>query len=72
VNIDPVWLFLSMIPSGIGFVLFVYGKKQDRGIYMLAGIVFSIYPYFTPSSLVMMVIGIALGVVLWLAVRAGW
>ena len=26
-----------MIPSGIGFVLFVYGKKQDRGIYMLGG-----------------------------------
>ena len=61
-----------MIPSGIGFVLFVYGKKQDRGIYMIAGIVFSIYPYFTPSSLVMMVIGIALGVALRLAVRAGW
>ena len=71
-NIDPVWLFLSMIPTGIGFVLFVYGKKQDRGIYMLAGIVFSIYPYFTPSSLVMMVIGIGLGAALWLAVRAGW
>ena len=71
-NIDPVWLFLSLIPSGIGFVLFVYGKKQDRGIYMIAGIVFSIYPYFTPSSLVMMVIGVALSVALWLAVRAGW
>jgi hypothetical protein len=72
VSIDPVWLFLSMIPSGIGFVLFVYGKKQDRGIYMLAGIVFAIYPYFTPSSLVMMAIGVALGIALWLAVRAGW
>jgi hypothetical protein len=72
VSIDPTWLFLSMIPSGIGFVLFVYGKKQDRGIYMIAGIVFSIYPYFTPSSLVMMAIGVALGTALWLAVRAGW
>jgi multisubunit Na+/H+ antiporter MnhC subunit len=72
VNIDPVWLFLSLIPSGIGFVLFVYGKKQERGIYMIAGIVFSIYPYFTPSSLVMTAIGIGLGVALWLAVRAGW
>ena len=61
-----------MIPSGIGFVLFVYGKKQDRGIYMLAGIVFSIYPYFTPNSLVMTGIGVALGTALWLAVRAGW
>ena len=71
-NLDPTWLFLSMIPSGIGFVLFVYGKKQQRWPYMLAGIVFSIYPYFTPSSVVMMLIGVALGTGLWLAVRAGW
>jgi hypothetical protein len=71
-NIDPTWLFLSMIPSGIGFVLFVYGKKQQRWPHMLAGIVFSIYPYFTPSSLVMVLVGGALGTGLWLAVRAGW
>ena len=48
-NFDPTWLFLSLIPSGIGFVLFVYGKKQERWPHLLAGIVFSIYPYFTPS-----------------------
>ncbi len=41
-NFDPTWLFLSLIPSGIGFVLFVYGKKQERWPHMLAGIVFSI------------------------------
>jgi branched-subunit amino acid transport protein len=72
VNFDPMWLFLSMIPSGIGFVLFVYGKKQQRWPHMLAGIVFSIYPYFTPSILVMVVVGVALGTGLWVAVRGGW
>ena len=71
-NLDPTWVFLSLIPSGIGFVLFVYGKKQERWPYMLAGIVFSIYPYFTPSILVMVTVGVALGTGLWLAVRAGW
>ena len=71
-NFDPTWLFLSMIPSGIGFVLFVYGKKQQRWPHMVAGIVFSIYPYFTPSILVMVVVGIALGTGLWMAVRGGW
>ena len=71
-SIDPTWLFLSLIPSGIGVVLFVYGKKQDRGIYMIAGIAFSIYPYFTSSSLVMMAVGMVFGTALWLAVRAGW
>jgi hypothetical protein len=39
---------------------------------MIAGIVFSIYPYFTPSILVMVLVGVALGTGLWLAVRGGW
>ena len=69
---DPTWLFFSLIPSGIGFVLFVYGKKQGRWPHMLTGILFSIYPYFTPSILSMVVIGIALGAGLWVAVRGGW
>jgi hypothetical protein len=72
VTLDPTWLFLSMIPSGIGFVLFVYGKKQGRGLFMLAGIVFSVYPYFTSSILAMVGVGIVLGGGLWAAVRAGW
>ena len=71
-SFDPTWLFLSLIPSGIGFVLFVYGKKQERLPHMLAGIVFSIYPYFAPTITSMIGIGVALGVGLWLAVRAGW
>jgi hypothetical protein len=70
--IDPTWLFLSMIPSGIGFVLFVYGKKQQRWPHMVAGVVFSVYPYFTTSILAMVGVGVALGTGLWLAVRAGW
>ena len=28
--LDPLWIFLSLIPGGVGFVLFVYGKKQGR------------------------------------------
>ncbi len=71
-TIDPTWLFLSMIPSGIGFVLFVYGKKQDRWPHMLAGVVFSVYPYFTSSSITMIAVGVAVGGALWWAVRAGW
>ena len=71
-NFDPTWLFLSLIPSGIGFVLFVYGRKQQRWPHLLAGIVFTIYPYFTPSILVMVLVGVALGTGLWLAVRGGW
>jgi hypothetical protein len=72
VTFDPTWLFLSLIPSGIGFVLFVYGKKQQRWPQMIAGIVFSVYPYFTSSILAMLGVGVALGVGLWMTIRAGW
>ena len=71
-SFDPTWLFLSLIPSGIGFVLFVYGKKQERMPLMLAGIVFSIYPYFTSTIFTLVGVGVALSVALWMAVRAGW
>jgi hypothetical protein len=72
VSFDPTWLFLSMIPSGIGFVLFVYGRKQQRWPQLLAGILFMIYPYFTPSLLTMLLVGVALGTGLWVAVQGGW
>jgi len=72
VSIDPTWLFLSLIPSGIGFVLFVYGKKQERLPHMLAGIVFTVYPYFTSSIFALVGVGVVVGSALWMAVRAGW
>jgi len=27
---DPTWLFVSLIPGGCGFVLFMYGPDADR------------------------------------------
>ncbi len=70
-SIDPAWLFLSLIPAGIGFVLFVYGK-QDRWPLLVAGLVFMAYPYFTPKLASLIGVGVALGLGLWLLVRGGW
>jgi hypothetical protein len=72
VNFDPTWLFLSMIPSGIGFVLFVYGKKQGRWPQLAAGLAFMVYPYFTPTIVSMAAVGALLGAGLWIALRGGW
>ena len=71
-SFDPAWLFLSLIPSGIGFVLFVYGKKQERMPHLLAGILFTVYPYFTSSILALVGVGAVVGTGLWMAIRAGW
>ena len=69
---DATWLFLSLIPGGIGFVLLVYGKKQQRWIHIVAGLAFMVYPYFTTTSTSLTAVGIVLGAALLLAIRSGW
>jgi hypothetical protein len=71
-SIDPTWLFVSLIPSGIGFVLFVYGKKQDRWPQLIAGLLLMVYPYFATSLFSLIAAGGAIGVGLWYALRLGW
>jgi hypothetical protein len=71
-SLDPMWLFLSLIPGGIGFSLFVYGKKQQRWPQLIGGLAFMAYPYFTPTTTSLVGVGVLLGVGLWTAVRMGW
>lgn len=71
-SFDPTWLFLSLIPSGVGFVLLVYGKKQQRWPQIVIGLGMLVYPYFATSVASLVAVGIALGAALWVAVRAGW
>jgi hypothetical protein len=71
-SLDPTWLFLSLIPGGIGFVLFVYGKKQERWPHLIAGLVLMVYPYFTQTTPLLIGVGVAVCGALWLGVRAGW
>ena len=71
-TLDPTWIFLSLIPSGIGFVLFVYGKKQDRWPHLVAGLLLMVYPYLATSVVSLLGVGALIGGGLWYAVRAGW
>lgn len=71
-SLDPMWLFLSLIPGGIGFVMVVYGKKQQRWPIFLFGVAFIVYPYFTDTAAAMVAVGVVLGVLFWIALRLGW
>jgi hypothetical protein len=71
-NLDPTWLFLSLIPSGIGFVLIVYGKKQNSWPHLVAGLALTVYPYFATTLLTLVAIGLLIGAGLWSAIRLGW
>lgn len=67
-----MWIFLSLIPSGIGFVLFVYGKKQQRMPHLAGGIALMVYPIFTATATSMLLVGALICGVTWWAVCAGW
>jgi hypothetical protein len=71
-SLDPSWLFLSLIPGGVGFVLLVYGKKQGRWPHIVAGLALMAYPYLTPTVPSLLAGGALVGVALWWAVRLGW
>ena len=71
-TLDPTWLFLSLIPSGVGFVLFVYGKKQQRWPQLTAGLVLMVYPYLATTTTALVVGGLLIGIGLWGAIRLGW
>ncbi len=69
---DPTWLFLSLFPSGLGFVLFAYGKKQGRWPQIAAGLALMIYPYFATTTVSLLGVGTIITIGCWLTIRAGW
>lgn len=71
-DIDATALLAGMLVSSIGFVLFVYGKKQSRFPQLAVGLVLMVYPYFVPSPLLMFGIAVCLLGLLWLGLRAGY
>ena len=70
-NLDPAWLFLSLITGAIGVALFVYGKKESRWPQVVIGLLFMVYPYFTTSTFSLIFVGVILAGVLWYLVRTG-
>ena len=57
----------NIIFSGVGFVAFMFGKKQGRFQPMAIGGVLMVYPYFVSSTVLMYLIGIALSASLFFA-----
>jgi hypothetical protein len=58
--------------SGVGFVLFKYGRKMGRAPQVLVGIVLMVFPYFVPNPYLMFSIAGALCALLYGATRLGY
>lgn len=70
-DIDANALLASFVPSSIGLVLLMYGKRQGRAPHMVVGLVLMIYPYFVSNILLMFGIAAVLVAGLSIAVRRG-
>jgi hypothetical protein len=71
-DLDANSLLASMLIGSVGFVAFVYGKKQGRAPQMLVGVALMIFPYFVSNIALMFAIAAALLTALWGALRLGW
>ena len=53
-------LLWGLLFSSIGMGFFLYGRKQTRPVPLVCGIVLMIYPYFVPSTIWLVGIGVVL------------
>ncbi len=71
-NLDAGSLIAGFVVSGVGFVLFTYGRKMGRAPHFVVGLILMIFPYFVPSVLAMLGIGTLLCGLCYMAARAGY
>jgi hypothetical protein len=57
--------------SSVGFVLFMYGKKQSRPLQFGVGLLLLLIPYFVRDPLLLGVVSAILCVLVWGGVKAG-
>jgi hypothetical protein len=70
-SFDPNVLLASLVVSGVGFVLFKYGRKQSRFPHVAIGLAMLVYPYFLSDVPWMLGVMVLLLGLLWLATRLG-
>jgi hypothetical protein len=70
-DLEPSSVIASLIVSSIGFVVLVYGKRQQRVPHVIVGLVLMGFPYLVPDVRVMASIAAAALLGLWLATRLG-
>ena len=58
-------LAFSVLFGTIGAGYFIYGKRQQRLIPLIAGIGLCIFPYFIPNSYAMVIVGAILTAAPW-------
>jgi hypothetical protein len=61
--VNATVLLLGVLFSSIGFGYFLYGKKQQKSVPLICGIVLIMYPYFIENISIMLALGLVLCVI---------
>lgn len=69
--LEPGYLIVSLIVSSVGFVMFVYGKRQKRAVQLGAGLLLLLIPLFVRDGLLLGIASAAICAIVWGAVKAG-
>lgn len=59
-------IIVWVIFGAVGFVAFMYGKRQVEWKVMAIGMALMVYPYFVSNTIVLYVVGVALTVPLFI------
>jgi hypothetical protein len=66
-DLSPAGLIGNLLFSGIGFLVFRWGKHRENAQLIGLGIALMAYSYFVPSTLWLYVVGAGLSGAAWLA-----
>ena len=69
--LDPAFLVVSLIISSVGFVMFMYGKKQHRPVQLGSGLLLLLFPFFVSDPLALGLASVVICAVVWGSVKAG-
>lgn len=65
-------LMTSLAIGSVGYVAFVYGKRQGRFPEMILGLVLLVFPYFVDGVVTMSLIAVGLVGLLVALLKLGW
>jgi hypothetical protein len=69
--LEPAYLIVSLIVSGVGFVMFMYGKKQHRPVQLGSGLLLLVFPFFVHDAFFLGLISGVICLLTWIGVKAG-
>jgi hypothetical protein len=68
---DPAYIAVALIFSSVGFVMFMYGRRQSRPVQLGTGLLLLFFPLFVRDGLWLGLASAVICVAAWGAVKAG-